>query len=326
MPQLIDEAFLSRVRLKSYKVLTPDKLRYLSTSKIGSLTELLTVLQGLDVVSCLQSEFKVGEQLPLDITYMKLIACWVNDLRKLIELFKPSSKVVDFTEAYVSKYFAYEFITALTEGYSYRAVFLSEEIQNAISQSNYVYEILSRVGKLNKQFPTIVKDVLVKYREKRLKDLDRYLLLVEYEEMLYNRLTRILKDLHADPYAFECLNKIRSISLSKAVIREAFVRKEALKELTSFSVKERASLEKVMALNNPHLLEEVLAFLPFLSCEKSLRTLPLGYADLLHFLILKDWESLILSNVVYIINLGYGPENVVESFKRWLEVYDFITS
>ncbi|PUA32778.1 MAG: hypothetical protein B7O98_04835 [Zestosphaera tikiterensis] len=322
----IDEIFLVKVRLRSYRALTPNRLLHLVNSKISSLAELLTVLHGLDVVSCLQSEFKVGEQLPLDLTYRKLVDCWVSDLRKLTALLKPSNQVIDFIEAYVSKYLAYELIVFLAEGYGYRTVFLPEEVRNAVVQSNYVYEVLDKVSRGGKQLPTLVLEFLTRYRRKSLKDLDRYLLLREYVEFLYDRLTKIFQDLRVESYVLECLNKMKNVSLYKDDVREAFIKKKALKGFTSFSRRERMSLEKAMISNDPHLLEEVLMSLPIFSCDRSLRTSPLSYAYLLHFLTLKDWESFILSNIVYLINLGYEPESIRESFKGWLEAYDVIYS
>ena len=314
------------MRLKSYKALTPDGLRRLAASRVGSLTELIAALQGLEVASCLQSGFKAGEQVPLDLAYRRLVACWVDDLRGMIKRFKPSSRLVDFAEAYVSKYLAYELISFLAEGYSYKAVFLPEEVKSAAAKSDYVYEFLGKVRQSGEQLPALVGEVLSRHSRERLKDLNRYLLLSEYEEALYDNLIKTFKDLRADPRALECLEGMKRMCLSKGVIREAFAKGEALKALAGLGFRERTVLERAVASNDPHLLEGVLAFLPTIMCEESLRVLPLDYADLLRFLLLKDWEAFTLSDIVYLVSLGYGPESVEESVKRWLEVYGLASS
>gem|GEM_PF-998126 len=322
--EISDEIFFNYVKIRSHKTLRPDSVKSINELITYTFPSLLSALQGFEVSSCLSRELRSALPLPQTTIYSKLLKCWENDLRNKVRLIKPSKKVIEVIDLYISKYVANDLIGVISSGLT-ETTYLEAPVVESIKKfktTNEVGDIISLLSrrKLLNEFMSLV---LKEYRKLKISELDVDELSRKLRASYFKRLEDILTELDVSPYGLRCVEFLKEFEELKQALRKALMGGEDLRLVTTkLTQKQREVVLK--ASKNTHDFEYVLAVLPLHFCHNMLKSLPVSVDTLLDYLLLKEFEFSILSYVIYLINTGYSPELIREEVGGWLRLYESI--
>ncbi len=325
MQTVNDTKFLGTLKLRIDRTIYPKYLNHLLTANVNTVTDFVTLLSGMDVSICMQKELKLDSLPSLDQIYGKLLSCWIKSLEHLTRTANPSEKIKEVMYTYLSKYIINAvFYSLLNRATKLELPYpLNQEISFIIAESKDFMELSSKLKKLRRKDTTLVIKTLSNYSKKRIEEVSPYVILNEMRSEYWKKLAEALNKAGAPMRVLSCVEKSRILDQVSHSVRKALTTGQDYgKTLTPLNPKEQELIGR--AGKDLSRLEATFSFLGVAYCDDSLTLLPLGIGTLLHYLILKDWETLFVSHVLYSLKMGYGYDYVKRLIERWLWVYEFI--
>ncbi len=319
--EVSDEVFLNYVKIRSHKTLRPDNVKRINELITYTFPSLLSALQGFEVSSCLSRELRSALPLPQTTIYSKLLKCWESELRDRIRLIKPSEKVVEVLDLYISKYVTNDLVGVISTGLT-ETTYLEAQVVESLKTAKEVGEITSLLAR-RKLLSKSMSSVLKEYRKLKISEVDVNELSRKLRASYFKRLEDVFRGLNASSYGLRCVEFLKEFEELKQALRKALIGGGDLRiAATKLTQKQRDVVLK--ASKNAHDFEYVLAVLPLHFCHNMLKSLPVSVDTLLDYLLLKEFEFSVLSYVIYLINTGYPPELIREEVGRWLRLYESI--
>lgn len=325
MQTINDTKFLGTLKLRLGRTIYPKYLNHLSTANVNTVTDFITLLSGMDVSLCIQKELKLDSLPGLDQIYGKLLSCWIKSLENLTRTINPSEKIKEVMYTYLSKYVINAvFYSLLNRATKVELPYpLNQEISYVVAESKDFMELSSRLKKLRRNDIALVVETLMNYSRKRIEEVSPYVVLNEAYSEYWKKLMETLDKAGASRRVLDCVEKARVLNQVSHSVRKALATgQDYVKALGLLNPKEQELIGR--AGKDLSRLEATFSFLGVAHCDNNLALLPLGVGTLLHYLILKDWETLFVSHVLYSLKMGYRYEYIKRLIERWLWVYEYI--
>ncbi|RLG76669.1 MAG: hypothetical protein DRO14_03615, partial [Thermoprotei archaeon] len=248
-------------------------------------------------------------------------------LKRIISLAHPSRRLRQFIEMYLSRFGIVELVNALREWDSIdkkHYYFLKSEVLNRISYAHSVSDLINVLKDVRSPYARIFIDVLSKFSNLGLSELD----VSTVEKMVYERywrkLSEISRKLHPSLKLAACLRIIQLSSRLERDVRRAIISKE---DVSSVLRKVPAVISNAIIATQESVQELDIMFnvIRYMYCINELMFSPLSYDVVLNYLLIKEWESFLVSFITYLFTQGFDKEYILERLGRWWEVYGYIT-
>ncbi|MCD6428760.1 MAG: V-type ATPase subunit [Desulfurococcales archaeon] len=322
-----DLKFIEMVKARIHRCLLPSALPKITSTNLSDLGSFITFLISYDVSKCIQTYIKLDERVGINSIFSALSNCWMDELKKIIRLAHPSQKLKQFIEMYLSKFEISELINALRERDfidKKHYYFLKPEVLSRISYARSVSDLINVLKEVRRPYTRLFIDVLSKFSNLGLSELD----VGTVERMVYERywreLSEISRKLHPSHKLASSLRIIQLTSKLEKEVRRAVVNKE---DISSVLRKVPAVVSNAIAAaqGSTQELDIVFNVIRYMYCINELTFSPLSYDVVLNYLLVKEWESFLISFVTYLITQGFDKEYILERLSRWWKVYEYLT-
>lgn len=314
-----DFSALSELRLRSLKVLNIRDVKKVIESEIATLNDFLTIINGYDVVKCLYDYIKLDERLSVNTIYTELCKCWINELLSIVG--NASADLIKFVKTYLTKYAIYTLVDSIkylqVGGFEKpRSVFKClNELLNANDVSD-VIEVLRSCKEFNN---SILTEVLYSYINHKLDGIDLGRLEMEFNDRYWNNLISDCSKLVDSIKLRHVLLTLRDFHIFDTSFKRKSLRGEDTDELLR---KYDYSIYRFVVRNlNINLYDYVSNVFKYILTTSSLKYSPLSYDVLLHYLLIKEWEAITMSYVIYSFTNNLGQTYVKNSIKALVDAY-----
>ncbi len=314
MSYMNDLKFLSKVKLYIDKTLTPKYVVNIRDHLINTASDLISIINGYNVLQCIQRTIKIDD-LPLsDAIYENLMKCWFEDLIKTARLIGVSEGLSQIINIYMTHYALNAFFYSLLckEIPQYPVL---HEVSEAVQKSETVDNVVREFNKMRTPGLKNLSQLLTAYSGLKLRDLNLYNVYNELQRKVWSMLSDLFRDV---PGAVKCISCIMKYGLLAAEIRKT----GNASVLANFHLSEKAISD---ISSNPFLLELFFHLASLTCCNRALAFEPLTKGTLLRYLLLKEWESLFISYLLTLLNLGYRGEYIRSKLGDVVRVYEFLT-
>ena len=321
-----DLKFIEILKTRMHRCVTPDTLPKITPTHLSDLGSFITFLVSYDISRCFQTYVKLDESISVNRVFSALSRCWVSDLRYVINLAHASSALRKFIDLYLSKFEISEFINALREresidkGHYY---FLKAEVLDKVGYVRNVNDLINALKDVRRPWSRLFNYVLPKYSNTSLGDLN----VSTVEELVYDRFWRDLmiagRKLHPKIKLTSCLRLIQMISKLEREVRRTVISNE---DLSSTLRKVPAVISNAIeaAETSVQELDTVFGAIRYMYCINELKFSPLSYDIVLNYLLIKEWESFLISFITYLMARGFDKEYILERVGRWWKVYGYL--
>lgn len=322
-----DLKFIEMIKARIHRCLLPNTLPKILSTNLSDLDSFITFLVSYDVSKCIQTYVKLDEKVSIDSIFSALNSCWMDELKRIISLAHPSRRLRQFIEMYLSRFGIVELVNALREWDSIdkkHYYFLKSEVLNRISYAHSVSDLINVLKDVRSPYARIFIDVLSKFSNLGLSELD----VSTVEKMVYERywrkLSEISRKLHPSLKLAACLRIIQLSSRLERDVRRAIISKE---DVSSVLRKVPAVISNAIIATQESVQELDIMFnvIRYMYCINELMFSPLSYDVVLNYLLIKEWESFLVSFITYLFTQGFDKEYILERLGRWWEVYGYIT-
>lgn len=313
-----DELFFNHVKLHLHKTLSPSLAGKFSELAAPTFADFLASIQNLEISSCVVREIGGEFPMPRLTIFSRLLKCWEESVKSEIRLIKPSDNVSRLLGLHIGRYVLNDLTEVLSAGVEETA-YLSPQTVNALKSVGDVNGLLSVLrGSVDAGF---IVETLGKYRSSRVGDLDFHRLSEELSSSYFREFRGVLEVLGISTRGLECVSCMERFERLRHGLRRVLrERGDLAGVLTSLTPRQREVL--IHSSSDPHTLEFLLSTLPIVSCHNLLRSVPPSAETVLHYLLIKDWELLTLSQVIYLITSRYPVEVIREEVGRWMRFYE----
>lgn len=317
-----DLAFLDIIYSKTLKTLNTNDVLRLREEGFVSLENLLSLLKGYDVVNCIYSNIKFNADLSIDDIFSCLTNCWFDELVNMCRSTMVSKEAISFVETYIVKHVITYLIMAIRylRGESVRKpvviIRCLEDIEG-INTLSTLYDSLKLCKGINVR---VLMDVLHKYRELRLVDIDVDTLYRQLMDSYWRYLLMYGKLLNPRHNLIRVLELLKDLESLNTLIRRKLILSEDLNDvMRRYDYSVFKILLKALQSDIPT-YDVISSLLIYYHATTLLRYSPLSYDVLLHYLMLKEWEAIILSFIIY--GLSYDLSTYVQKFLDfWVSAY-----
>ncbi len=322
-----DLKFIEMVKARIHKCLLPSTLPKITSTNLSDLGSFITFLVSYDVSKCIQTYIKLDEKVSLNSIFSALNSCWMDELKKIIGLAHPSRRLREFIEMYLSRFEIDELMNTLKERDfidKKHYYFLKPEVLGRISYARSVSDLINVLKEVRRPYTRIFIDVLSKFSNLGLSELN----IGTVERMVYERywrkLSEVSKKLHPSHKLASSLRIIQLASKLEKEVRMAVINKE---DVSSVLRKVPAVISNaiVAAQGSMQELDIVFNVIKYMYCISELTFSPLSYDVVLNYLLIKEWESFLVSFTTYLITQGFDKEYILERLGRWWKVYEYLT-
>ncbi len=317
MPDINDLKFLSVIKLMSDRTLTPKRLITLEGEKLDKPTDLASYLTGLDVIKCVESSLKLDDLPEASIIYEKLLTCWTQELSHLMRILKPSRSIQELINTYLSIYAIKALHHSLiTEGSGPHYPVLSE-ITEGVRSSQTISELLRKLKSSSNPVIKVLLNFLTTYPNKTITEIDPHEL---QSDLLRKTWLRIRFSLKGSPKAVECVSCLNAVEEALRSVRSG---EEISKALSGLSDKVKGAL--IDFKGDPFLLESALKLWGLTYCDTLLTYYSFSNSTILRYLLVKDWETSLVTYVLNLLKMGFPGEYVQKKVRDLVKIYELFT-
>jgi len=322
----IDLKFIEVLKTRMHRCLLPNSLPKITSTHVSDLGSFITFLVSYDISKCFQSYVKPDEKVSINRIFSALSNCWVNELKRVIDLTHTSHKLREFIEVYLSRFELSEFINVLREWELINKehyYFLKAEVLGKVSYARSVSDLISILKEVRRPWSHLFIYVLSKFSNLSLGDLN----VSTVEELVYERfwrdLTATSRKLNPKIKLASCLRTIQMVSKLEREVRRAIINKE---EVSGVLRKVPAVISSAVeaARASSQELDTLFGAIKYMYCINELMFSPLSYDTVLNYLLIKEWESFLISFITYLIARGFDKEYILERIGRWWKVYGYL--
>ena len=322
MSSINDLKFLSKIKLYIDKTLNLKSLATLAGQKLSKPSELTSTLTNYNVLECIQGHLRLDNLPKQDIIYERLLLCWMNNLRRDIEIIQPSESLVRIFNAFINKYtinaFFYSLINEKTELTKYPVMSsISEAVKNAKSTN----DLLSNLSALGREDTEVLKELMRRYSGMPISELNPYKIYDEAIREYYKLLKGVVGS--EDTRLSDCLSHMEIIDELSKLVRRGASPETLNKILSKLTSKERNAVRN--NLEEHFRLEVLLRSSVVNYCDSVLSAQVFSKGTLLRYLIWKDWETQLIAFLLGSLNLGYGGSYLREVMDTLVRTYDLLT-
>lgn len=313
-----DLALLSVIHLKALKSLSVGDLMRFKKAGVTTVEGLLLQIGGYDVASCIYSNVKLDTGLGIDAVFSALTRCWINGILGICKAVMASEKVTSFIRTYITKYLitylvrSIRYIQGAAVGKPVTILGCLEDI-DGINSVSKLYEMLRLCEDVNRK---VLTDVLHWYREIKLADLNVSMLEMELTNSYWRHLIacgRLLQPQHNLLRVLRLLNEFRVVDM---LIKKRLAMGEGVEDvMRKYDYSVFRDLVKP-SLGNAMTYDITSSFLAYRYASSLLKYSPLSYDALLRYLVLKEWESMVISFIIYGLSHNLGTY-LLEALSVW---------
>jgi hypothetical protein len=327
MSSIEDQILISELSLRLTNSLSPDLLGNIVSSGLGNINDFISFVMQLDLGKCIQSHIKLDEQLGFNDIYLPIMKCWQTFLKELMGKLNISKEGIHFINAYLSKYGLTSVVSTLKlKRLMKTSLPFDSNLSDLILSMKYVNELADHLRRKKEIDSEILRNTLSKFPNVKLSELDSYALERTLLSKYWDKVIELGRKTKPKVSLMQCLNKLRKLNEIEIDLRSALIKGEDIEHLMKSLTSSEASILR-SAL--PHGWEDVdVAFsvLRIGSCHSKLKYSPPSYDKVLHFLIIKEWESIISSYIIYSFLKGHPPKTIQDNVRRWLRYYERIST
>ncbi len=309
-----DLKFLTKVKLYADRALTPKSVASIRSHLINTPSDLISTISNFNVLQCIQRNIKIDNLPQSDAIFENLMKCWIEDLIKTAKLIEISEGLFQIIDVYMSRYALNALFYSLQCKEIPRYPIL-HEVSEAVQKSETVDNMVREFHKMKTPGLQNLSQLLTAYRGLKLRDLNLYNVYNELQGKIWSQLSSLLK---GAPEAVKCISCIMKYSTCIMKVRKT----GNANVLANLHLNEKIISE---ITSNPFLLELFFNVASLACCDRFLAFKPLTRGTLLRYLLLKEWESLFISYLLTLLNLGYRGEYIRSKLDDVVRVYEFLT-
>jgi len=318
-----DMVFLDRIKIRCVKVFSIKDLEKLTGVEDLKLSEFLDTLTKYDVGKCVHTQIKINGAATLDNIFKAVTNCWVDDLLKEGELV--SHKLMKFIKVYLSKYA----ITTVLECVKFlqgrvfkQPTVIFDELSGILSASNFS-EVIEGVKLCKKCDASVVSNALYKYVGLRINEVSVSRLEGDLMDSYWRSLINEGVMLRQYVNLVRCLNFMKVLEeMDRELKRKLLVSEDVGDVLKRYDYSYYRYVGKhLQGANAIEYYDYVIAALRYSFTSSALTYSSLSYDVVLYYVILKEWESLIITFLLYSLIKGLDYKYVSSILRRWVEAY-----
>ena len=321
MNSMNDLKFLSKIKLYLDKTLTLKSLKMLTSQKVERPTELISALTNFNIIECIHSQLRLDSLPGEDIIYEKLLLCWINILRRDIEMIQPSKGLVRVFNAFMNRYTVNAFLySMINKGAKISNHPIIGQIAEAVENATTTTDLLRNLSTLRWEDIDVLRKVMRRYLNKKLSELNPYKIFEEAMLEYYRSLKEEISS--GDLKTLNCINHMEIIDYLSKLLRRGESTEAVSKYLNKLPVGEREAIRS--SFRDHFKLEVMLKSSAVNYCDNVLSAQVFSVGALLRYLNWKDWETQLISFILSSLNLGYGGTYLKEVMDEVINTYDIL--
>lgn len=314
-----DERFFIALRLRTYKSLTPEAITRLETATISGVGDLITILSPYDVGECVEKRVNLTEEAELLPIQRALFRCWTGWLEREAHLSRVSERVKDVVGV-LSAYCRVDCLARFISSRTDVCGIMGSGMYGELGSEWVMSDLLSALKSRKLVEAELLEDALRELgaREEMPDAEMRERIAIELRRQYFKKLKEVVRP-------FKDRNLMSAVSLVEAV--ETVVRPDLRRAVKSGGGELPKSLwrlgERVVNAvrevsgDNISVVETLVSGAPAFVMHHRLGLLPVGPSAMMHYFIIKCWETFFVSHIIYSVLKGAPPEYVKEWIKRW---------
>ncbi|MEM0453483.1 MAG: hypothetical protein QXO98_02350 [Sulfolobales archaeon] len=308
-----DFSALCDLKLRTLKVLSIKEVKKIIESEASEISDVLTLINGYYVVECIYKNIKLEEKLSINTIYNELCKCWVNDLITVIS--RASVDLIKFVKAYITKYAIPTLIGTIkyvqTGGFERpKPIF---KCLDDLSNINDVKDVIMVLRDCKEFDSKVLTEALYGYLNYKLDGIDLGRLEEELNEYYWNSLISECQKLVDSIYLKHALLILRSFHKFDTTLKRKLLLGEDITELSrKYDYSLYKSIVKDLNINSYDYISNAFRYLRISSI---LKLSPLSYDIILYYLLMKEWETTIISYIIYGFTNNLEPTYVKDSLK-----------
>ena len=317
-----DLKFLSVLKLKLNKTITPTYLNRLVGVSIKTPSDFITAAAGTDVSLCLQKEIKISEIPQSDVIYAKLLSCWTSNLKELMTKIGPGRKLTSIVNTYIGRYPLMAVIYGIAGNKTVDLPYpLNQDIFLVVKEAKTFADLIESLKKKSREDLKPVIEILQNYRDYEIREVDPYDFILKARKTFWSMVADEVRKAGGGEALTRCMNRVRKVIPLIHEVRKAELTEHDISKVLQFFDPKEQEILKATAEDYGR-LESFLIFGELFRCLNEIHLSPLGIETLLQYLILKDWETFFVTHTIYALSMGYSPEYLKQSLERWLWLYE----
>ncbi|MEM2206225.1 MAG: V-type ATPase subunit [Sulfolobales archaeon] len=315
-----DFSALCELKLRCLKVLGIGDIRKVIESELTELNDVLTIVNDYDVVKCAYRNIKLEKGLDIELIFNELSRCWISELLGILD--RASAELVEFVKTYLTKYA----ISALIRSIKYlqvggvvRPKHVFKCLDEGLLSSSSVEDVINVVRCCRDFNNSLITEVLYRYVNSKLEDVDVDSLEGELNKYYWDYLILVasrLKDSINLQYVLRILKGFHEFDV---MLKRKLVLGEDISELSKrYDYASYKHVVRKLSIDSYDYMSNVFRYLHMVSI---LKYSPLSYDIVLCYMLMKEWEALTLSYIIYLFTNGLEPTYVKKSLKALVDVY-----
>lgn len=314
-----DKRFFIALRLRTYKSITPEAVTRLETTTISSVGDLITILSPYDVGQCVEREVSLTEETGLLPIQRALFKCWTGWLNREAHLSRVSGRVmkaVEILSAYCRVDCLARFISSRSDVCGIMGSGMYGEVGSEWGMSDLLRALRSRKLIEAELLEEALRELRVREEVPDAETRER--IAIEIRRQYFRKLREVMTP-------FKDRGLMTAISLMEVVetvvepdLRRAVKGGESELPKSLWKLGERVvSAVREVSGDDISVVEALVRGAPTFVLHHRLGLLPVGPSTMIHYFLIKCWETFFVSHIIYSVLKGVSPEYVKEWIRRW---------
>lgn len=314
-----DNRFFIALRLRTYNSITPEAITRLETVTISGVGDLITIFSPYDVGQCVEREVNLTEEtelLPIQRALFKCWTSWISEEAHLSRVSEEVMKAVKTLSAYCRVDCLARFISSGNDVCGIMGSGMYGELGSEWRMSELLRALKNR--------KLIEADLLEKaLRELRVREEmpdaeTRERIAIEFRRQYFRKLKEVMTPFK-DKNLMDALSLIEVVeTVVKPDLRRAVKAGESELPKSLWKLGERfVSAVREVSGDDISVIEALVSGAPAFILHHRLGLLPVGPSTMIHYFIIKCWETFFVSHIVYSVLKGVSPQYVKNWIRRW---------
>lgn len=315
-----DFSALCELKLRCLKVLGIEDIKKIIESETTELNDVLAITNDYDAVKCVYRNIKLDRGLDIELIFNELSRCWINELLSVLD--RASARLTEFVRTYLVKYA----ISALIRSIKYlqvggvvRPKYVFKCLDDGLLNSSNVEEVISVVRRCRDFNNSLITEVLYRYVDSKLEEVNVDSLEGELNKYYWDSLVLVASRLKDSINLQHVLRILKGFHEFDVMFKRKSVLGEDISELSKRY--DYASYKYVVRKLSIDSYDYISNAFKYLYMTSILKYSPLNYDIVLYYMLMKEWEALTLSYIIYVFTNHLEPTYVKKSLRALVDVY-----